>query len=125
MILTVVDLQHLSKIKEEIKKKVKFSAKTKTYESGYVQAINMGLCGNSVELSLQYFKLTEAEKDAIVAVFKSKTSTTVCRFNDRIFGNKIFKLPTTWTVDKQQSIEANVATFTYDISFILTSFYSY
>lgn len=121
MSLTVVDLLYPEKLKEEISKKVTFDNSQLTSRTGYVQSMGKGLTNLSISISLQYYKLTATEKTNIESLFRSKTSETVVRFSDRVFTSKLFKLPTSWKVEKVNTIENNVAIFTYDITFTLVS----
>lgn len=125
MPLTVVDLPYLEKLKTEIEKKVEFNVTQHRSESGYVQTAGNGLVNNSVSISLTYLKLTLDELNILISIFKSKNSSTVCRFNDRIFGNKLFKLPVSWKIIKIRTLIDAQFVFSYDITFTLISYYSY
>lgn len=125
MAITTTPLPLLTKLDNIVEKKTEFKVKRIKANNRYVQSTANGLANIVDTFSLTYRQLTDTEVTQVETVFLTQTLDTYITYKpptDTV--TRTFKIPLTW--DKNRGVVyKDTVNYRTDISFQLTSLYSY
>lgn len=125
MAITTTPLPLLTKLDNIVEKKTEFKVKRIKANNRYVQSTANGLANIVDTFSLTYRQLTDTEVTQVETVFLTQTLDAYITYKpptDTV--TRTFKIPLTW--DKNRGVVyKDTVNYRTDISFQLTSLYSY